>query len=323
MYEVEYTPRSGKDRGKKVSHFYVGNTVRRVIWLSDVAYEKDGELIKKERLGTLWDKFNYNNVGKEGEMPFANGKKPVDLIKTCISLAEGADNNGLVLDFFAGSGSTGHAVLDMNRDGGSRKFILVQLPELTDENSEPYKAGYRTISDITIERNRRVVERLIKAKHEARPDVFENLGNTGALEGLGFKVFKLEKSCFPRTEWSPDANLSEAENVRALKAYIAEKEAQLNLSFDRDKLLLEILLKEGFKLDYAVEPYTAVRANQIVHVTVEEREVLVCLDSVLAPESVEHFKTRTELKFICLERALDTEKKRKLLHFLGEKFKAC
>jgi len=214
-------------------------------------------------------------------------------------------------------------VMELNEgDNGNRKFILVQLPQLTDEKSEAYKAGYKKISDITIERNKRVVERIITAKKQAHPNLFANPDDTDALKGLGFKVFNLEKSYFPRTDWSPDANLSDAENVRALKEYIADKESQLNLSFDRDKLLTEVLLKEGFKLNYTVAPYPAVTTNQILHLTVEDKEALVCLDPTLELETVEHFKTHTELKFICLERALDTTKKWNLNHFLGEKFKA-
>lgn len=230
----------------------------------------------------------------------------------------------ITLDFFAGSGVTGQAVMELNEeDGGNRKFILVQLPELTDEKSEAYKAGYKKISDITIERNKRVVASLVAAKREAHPNLFEDAGNTDALKGLGFKVLRLEKSYFPRADWSPDPALSEEENVRALKAYIADKESQLNLSFDRDKLLTEILLKEeGFKLNYNAAPYAAVTSNQILHVTDGDKEALICLDPTLEEETVKHFKSHTELKFICLERALDTTKKWNLHHFLGEKFKA-
>ncbi|MCA1594407.1 MAG: site-specific DNA-methyltransferase [Acidobacteria bacterium] len=208
-------------------------------------------------------------------------------------------------------------------DGGSRKYILVQLPELTGEQSEADKAGYKKISDITIERNKRVVERLIAEKKGARPPLFEKPYEADALKNRGFKVYRLEKSHFARTDWSPDATKTEAENVRALKQYIADKEAQLDLSFDRDKLLTEILLKqEGFTLNYTVAPYSCATSNQILRVTGDDKEALVCLDSTLAPETVAHFKTHTELKFICLERALNTTLKWNLHHFLGEKFKA-
>ena len=85
--------------------------------------------------------------------------KNVNLIKILIEQASNSDD--IILDFFAGSGTTAHAVMDLNaEDGGSRKYILVQLPEATDEKSEAYKAGYKKISDITKERIKRVITKL-------------------------------------------------------------------------------------------------------------------------------------------------------------------
>src|SRR5690606_11233901 len=76
-------------------------------------------------------------------------------------LASNLDDRDIILDFFAGSGTTAQAVLELNKeDGGNRKFILVQLPEKTAEDSEAYKAGYKTIAEICKERIRRVINRL-------------------------------------------------------------------------------------------------------------------------------------------------------------------
>jgi adenine-specific DNA-methyltransferase len=291
--------------------------------------------------------------------------KPVSLIKMLISNFENNSDEDYFLDFFAGSGTTGQAVMELNEaDGGNRKFILVQLPELTDEKSEAYKAGYKRISDITIERNKRVVERIIAEKAAKHPNLFDQIRNAhevsasdgeehayfvrvsdekDALKNLGFKVFKLEGSYFPRTEWNPDPEKSEAENVQSLKDYIAAKESQLRIDFDRDKLLTEILLKEGFKLNYTVKPFkirtahevsanskredtlTAVRGsdkNEILHVADADKEALICLDNTIETETVEYFKTNKDLKFICLELGLDTTKKWNLANSLGEKFRA-
>jgi adenine-specific DNA-methyltransferase len=297
------------------------------VFRKDYLLDEDGE-IATTLPKSLWANKEFNNdYGKKAIKQLFDKARPfdfpksVDLIKRVIAIA--STKGEITLDFFSGSGVTGQAVMELNEeDDGNRKFILAQLPELTDEKSEAYKAGYKKISEITIERNRRVVASLIAARKQAHPHLFENPNAAVALKGLGFKVFRLEKSCFPRADWSPEANLSEAENVLALKQYIADKEAQLNLSFDRDKLLTEILLKEGFKLSYVVAPHAAVTSNRILHVTDGDKEALVCLDSTLAPEAVAHFKTHTGRKFICLERALDTTQKWNLHHFLGEKFKA-
>ena len=102
--------------------------------------------------------------------------------------------NDIVLDFFSGSASTAHAVMQRNaEDGGNRKFIMVQLPEPTDEKSEAYKAGYVNASEIGKERIRRAGEK-IKEENKDKDNI-ENLD-------IGFKVFKLDTSNIRK--WQPD-----------------------------------------------------------------------------------------------------------------------
>ncbi|MCG7850470.1 MAG: site-specific DNA-methyltransferase, partial [ANME-2 cluster archaeon] len=113
--------------------------------------------------------------------------KPTRLIKRMLEISTSEQNSDIILDFFAGSGTTAHAVLDINKEhGGNRKFILVQIPEKCDENSEAYKAGYKTIADIGKERIRRVIKK-IKEDKQTKLDVDGNAGK----QDLGFKVFKL------------------------------------------------------------------------------------------------------------------------------------
>ena len=107
-----------------------------------------------------------------------------------------------------------------------------------------------------------------------------------------------------------------------MKDYIHAKESQLRIDFDPDKLLTEILLKEGFKLNYTVKPFEAVTTNEISHVSDTDKEALICLDNTIESETTDYFKTHKELKFSCLERGLDTTKKWNLANSLGEKFKA-
>lgn len=124
VISIEYTPKTGKNKGKVYEQFYRGDKCRLFAWLKDITEEKDGVLYKKSLQGTYWDfTSRINNLTKEGAVEFSNGKKPVDLIKRIISLYPKKDIT--VLDFFAGSGTTGHAVLSLNEeDGGTRKFIL-------------------------------------------------------------------------------------------------------------------------------------------------------------------------------------------------------
>ncbi|WP_282786715.1 site-specific DNA-methyltransferase [Flavobacterium croceum] len=254
----------------------------------------------------------------KGEFDFP---KPVALVKQCIELC--TNENDIILDFFGGSGTTGHATFELNEtDNQKRKFILTQLPEATAEKSEAYKSGYKKISDITIERNKRVVQNIIKEKETKQPDLFTGDKKEDALQGLGFKVFKLQKSNFPRVDFAPDPEKTEEENIELLKTYIANKELQLVNAFNKPELLTEILLKNGYNLNYKLSLQTQFASNEVQLASDSEKETLICLDVVINPETVDYFKTNTDKKFICLERALDTTKKYNLKHYLGDKFNA-
>lgn len=129
--------------------------------------------------------------------------KDEEVIKNFISLTTSYHNsNDIILDFFAGSGTTAQAVMQLNKeDGGNRKYICVQLPELCEENSEAYKAGYRTITDISKERIRRAGAKICaeieaeQAKQQGQLS-FDNEQQAIRMPDLGFKVFKLSDSNF-------------------------------------------------------------------------------------------------------------------------------
>ena len=126
--------------------------------------------------------------------------KPTALLKYLIQASTSKDS--LILDFFAGSGTTAQAVMQLNKeDGGSRKYICVQLPELCEENSEAYKAGYHTIADISKERIRRAGAKIraeIEAEQAKQQEQlsFDNEQPATRMPDLGFKVFKLSDSSF-------------------------------------------------------------------------------------------------------------------------------
>ena len=277
-----------------------------------------------------WSHTEYgHNQGANDEMTsifgvkniFSN-PKPKELLRGLLQISN-AKNNDIILDFFAGSGVTGQATIELNEeDKEQRKFILVQLPEKIIETEEAFTAGYKKISDITIERNKRVIEKLIEEKKKEHPDLFTEGHKEDSIKGLGFKVFKLAKSYFPRVEWAPDPDKTTEENIVTLKQYIQDKEAQLVTPFNRDDLLTEILLKNGFKLNYKIEKQTEFKKNDIFLAMDGEKETLICLDISIDMETVEHFKKNVEKKFICLERSLDTTKKWNLKHYLGDKFNA-
>lgn len=124
VVSIEYVPKTGKNRGILYEQFYKGDKCRLFAWLGDISEVIDGVLYKKSLQGTYWDYTSrINNLTKEGAVEFSNGKKPVDLLKQIINLYP--EDDITVLDFFAGSATTGHAVIALNaEDGGTRKFIL-------------------------------------------------------------------------------------------------------------------------------------------------------------------------------------------------------
>lgn len=164
---------------------------------------------------------------------FFSYPKPTSLIEYLVSLVE----SDIVLDFFAGSGTTAEAVMLLNkRDGGSRKCISVQLPE-PPEDSKPdaLKAGFRTISEITRERIRRAGRKI----HEEEASKLD--GQANSLD-LGFRAYKLVDTNF--TKWKADSNLSEDELV-SLFATLADSTDD---HARPEALLTEVLLKLGFSL---------------------------------------------------------------------------
>jgi adenine-specific DNA-methyltransferase len=252
------------------------------------------------------------------DMPF-DTPKPTRLIQRLATLGCSKDNGDLILDFFGGSGTTAQAVMELNKaDGGNRQFILVQLPELTDANSPAHKAGFKKISDITIERAKRVIAR----EQKAVADLLPNDEKRQLADSLGFKVFKLAKSNFPRVEYAPDPDKTEAENIEALKQYIRDKEATFHFQWERETVLDEVLLKNGFMLDYTLTKRPEFKKNEVFLAKDAHKESLICLDQNLDPATVDHFKKHKEHFFICLELALDTTKKWNLKHQLGDKLKA-
>jgi len=256
----------------------------------------------------------------EGEQFFDN-PKPTRLIKRILDVS--MSENDLVMDFFGGSGSTAHSIFNQFEESKLNvKFILVQLPEATDPKSEAHKAGYKKISDITIERNKRVVEKIIEEKKAKQPDLFSSDKKDDSLKGLGFKVFKLQKSNFPRTEFAPDPEKTEEENIELFKKYISEKEAQMVNVFNREELITEILIKKGYELNYTISKNDEFKKNEIFHVTDGHKQTLICLDGSLDKETIEYFKQNPTENLIVLERALDTTKKWNLKHYMGDNFVA-
>lgn len=182
MYGCEYVPIKGKNEGSKIEILYKGEQRRMMMFLSDAVTNIDGSYYYLDKITTLWDDIQYNNLTKEGDIEFPNGKKPIKLLQRIIELT--CDSDSIILDFFSGSASTAHAVMQMNTENnGHRKFIMIQLPEECEEGSDFKKAGFNNICEIGKERIRRAGDK-IKA---------ENPLTTQELD-IGFRVFKVDDS---------------------------------------------------------------------------------------------------------------------------------
>lgn len=219
--------------------------------------------------------------------------KPTRLLKRIVSLATSLNTNDIVLDFFAGSSTTAHAVLDLNfQDNGNRKFIMVQIPESI-KNEQ-----YQTISDISKERIRRVVKNIQK-------DLQGKL-NLTEKQDLGFKSYKLDRSNLKI--W----NDYEGKDIQGLQKSLFESQDPLLEGWTVDKVVTELQLLEGFTLDSTIESATNFAKNQVSCVASEHigHRLFICLDLKLDIATIQQVRLLDDEDiFICLDAALTDQEK--------------
>lgn len=253
------------------------------IWWPYVKYYLEG---RTKRPSPLWNDIDGNKKAARDVRALFDGNKvfdfpkPVQLIERCIQISPNAGKQDLILDFFAGSGTTAEAVMSLNaKDGGNRKFIIVQLPEPCPKESIAYKLGYRKISDVTKERVKRAFN-----KHKS--------GSTTHLDN-GFRAFSLDKTCFK--EWGAKGEQT-----------IEQVQAQLDLSIinivsgkTQDDILFEILLKAGFEPTESIE---SIHLNGKIVYSVANRALLICLEEQLTAELIDEVIALEPMQFICLDK---------------------
>lgn len=189
--------------------------------------------------------------------------KPHQLICKCMKIAN-CDKNALILDFFSGSATTAHAVMQLNsEDGGNRKFIMVQLPEKTEEKSEAFKAGYKNICEIGKERIRRAGKKI----KEESPLTTQDLDT-------GFRVLKLDSTNMQDIYYSPK-DISQADLFSQVD----------NVKPDRtgEDLLFQVMLELGATLDSKIETTTV--AGKTIY-NVAEGYLVACFDPDVTDEVV-------------------------------------
>lgn len=221
--------------------------------------------------------------------------KPKDLLK--ILIQQGTSNeakNDIVLDFFAGSCSTAHAVLELNKiENNNRRFIMVQLPEPTIEDTEAHNAGFKNIADIGKERIRRVLKQI---KEDQKSDKQLELGEDGEKKNdqdLGFKVFKLTPSNFKVWE-APGVDIDPEE----LKAQLDAFSDHLNPENQEESILFELILKSGFPLTANIEKIKLEGKNVF---NVENGKLIICLAEELTFEVLDAISEKEPQRVICLD----------------------
>jgi len=284
------------------------------------ALKNDELLITKQsgKWSVRYKQYLYDENGKErGAKPFSvldgpytqegttemkdlfdNGKifpfpKPSNLIKHLISYVW-SDKSAIVLDFFAGSGSSAQAVFKLNKeDGGNRRFILVQLPEQVEDGTEPSKLGFETIAAICKERIRRI-SKLLKSE-ETKGDI-------------GLKVLKLAKSNYKI--WQDYEGKRTIEFEEKLNLF----ETPLVDGWKPERVLTEIILIEGFPLDCKIEERKIGKKNIVHHVISDasEHKLLVCLDEKLDDHIINDIEIDEQDVFICLDSGLTDKAKMRL-----------
>lgn len=259
------------------------------------------DAIKSRRTDTSWwDDKLYTSTATRKLKNLLSGNyftnpKPIELITRMLELSA-RDQDDIILDFFAGSGTTAHAVMLQNReDGGSRKYICVQLPELCDENSEAGKVGYKTIADIAKERIRRAganiraeIETEQKKQSEQLP-----FGDTQQkkMPDLGFKVFKLADSNFKQWRKIRGSEVGTwQQQVMEFIDPVAENATVGNMVY-------ELLLKSGKGLNSTIE-------HKDGYYAVNGRELILMLE-VATQETVDAVLAIQPDKVIALDRLFE------------------
>lgn len=232
---------------------------------------------------------NISNGDKEIKELFDGRKyfnypKSTDLLKIILNSTQ--YNDDIILDFFSGSATTAHTVMQLNaEDGGNRQFIMVQLPEVCDEKSEAYKAGYQNICEIGKERIRRAGKKILEENNQMTLEDKEQLD-------IGFKVFKLDSSNLKTWDNTPVT----AEQMDLL--YERMNNMIHRVKSDRSDLdmVCEIMLKLGVPLTYSI---TAVEINGKTAYSIgDDCLLLICLAEDVQPEDVEQMAEYAPAKLI-------------------------
>ena len=259
-------------------------------------FEADKEVMRSVHFSYAQTASQTFNAIFDNRRVFENPKS-IDDIKKLVEYVTVKDDCDIILDFFSGSATTAHAVMQLNaEDGGHRRYIMVQLPEVCDEKSEAFKAGYKNICEIGKERIRRAGAKILEEAKQANSQL--KLGEEPKpLPDVGFKVFKLDSSNLKI--W--DDSLIDNEDIATLFDRIDGHLDGLKPDRSNDELVFEILLKMGYPL---TSDLSAFDLNGLTVYTVENNEMLICLQPGVTAEHVEQMAAYQPKKIVLASHSL-------------------
>lgn len=270
-------------------------------WVPYVKYYLEG---REKRPSPLWTDIDGNKKAtievKEllGDKIFS-APKPTALVRRLLEITTEPDAQDIVLDFFAGSGTTGQAVMDQNDvDDGNRVFICVQLPEPTPSDSPARKAGYADIAEIGRERIKRAGDRLAEEPARKMP-----VGGEATTLDVGFRAFKLAPSSMKPWEGVQQADPeSYAQQMAAFEDRLVE-------GWSPQDVVWEVALSEGFSLTSRAEVVPGVDQNVVFRLTdpTTTQSLMICLDDAIDDTTSALLKLSTDDLFICRDSSLTDE----------------
>ena len=294
--EEFYPPNNGNWR-------FNSERIERLIESDEIYFGKDGTSTPKLKRflcdvkdgvtwTTLWDFVPFNTSGSNemaeifGNSVMFENPKPVGLIKEILNVA--ADQSAIVLDFFAGSSTTAHAVLALNaEDGGQRRFVSVQLPESTGDSSEAAKAGFANLADLSKERIRRAGAKILEG--ECHPDWNKD---------VGFRVLKIDTSNMADVHYTP----GETKQGDLLSAIDNIKEGR----DDPEDLLFQVLVDWGVDLTLAIRRET-VSGKTVFFVNDAPYDLIACFDKGVSEAFVRELAGHQPLRVVFRDNGFESD----------------
>lgn len=224
--------------------------------------------------------------------------KPVELYQRIMDLFINNRNDYFIMDFFAGSGTIGHATYLQNlNDLGTRKYIAIQLPEFVNEKSEAFKLNYKSISELSKERIKRAIKQLI-GENNSKLNFNQNTFD------LGFKVYRLDRSNI--REWQDVKPVTERANT-LFSALENQANEPIHKNSTTEDLITEFILVEGFPLHAKVSKIEELKTNTVFKIQCSEipYNLFICLDDLIKSETISNLKIQSKDTFISLDRSFN------------------